>query len=177
MNTPREHCVMEGESPRVLRGRMPGTTQPLRMASGRVRRVLTPLRFNNCMSGLPLLHRHPRNCMISKTLYPHLTPRCCHGWTLVKIVTLVQHALDACVASRQVRGPDQHVWDKHPPGVEHDSSPKVTSIHMYKMTVASIFTTQTTGTLTSATLSFITSSFTLLPVLHKHVTDSPFVHI
>ena len=97
---------MEGEASRVLCSRMPGTIQPRVMASRRVRRVSTPLGFNKWKSGIPL----PPIATLGIPFYQGLgTPISC------LVVTVVENALDGCVASRQVRGPDLHAWDRHPP--------------------------------------------------------------
>ena len=97
---------MEGEASRVLCGRMPRTNKPRVMASRRVRRVFAPLGFNKWESGIPL----PLIATLGIPLYEGLgTPVSC------LVVTVVKNALDGCVASRQVRGPDLRVWDRHPP--------------------------------------------------------------
>ena len=97
---------MEGEASRVLCGRMPGTIQPRVMASRMVRRVFAPLGFNKWKSGIPL----PQIATLGIPFYEGLgTPISC------LVVAVAKNALDRCVASRQVRGPDLHVLDRHPP--------------------------------------------------------------
>ena len=84
---------MEGEASRVL-------------ASRRVGRVFAALGFNKCISCIPL----PPIATLGIPFYQGLdTP------ISYLTVMVVKNALDGCVASRQVRGPDLRVWDRHPP--------------------------------------------------------------